>query len=208
MTANNSINQHYTALNPANNLSDVANSVTSLTNLGVIGIHSWKPSLIFGSQNNGAVFQVMQSGATNLNNFAGWLFAQAQTNYLHLRGMIPKSINTSINDIEISISCKTASTTTSEAGVFYIEAVNHLPGAAEDQAFSVPMIVSVNPVANAYGTIITSRADITPNNSMAWPEELEIRISRSAGSGGDTLSQPIFITDIDVVILTAAGNDA
>lgn len=202
------------AINPAtvcktaNNLSDVANSVTALTNLGVIGVHSWKPSLIFGSQNNGAIFEVMESGATNKNNFAGWLFPQAQTSYLHLRGMIPKSINTSVNAVEISISCKTASTTTSEAGVFNIQAVNHLPGAVEDQAFSVPTVIGVNPVANAYGTIITSRIDIVPDNSMSWPEELEIRIYRVAGSGGDTLSQPIFITDIDVVILTAAGNDA
>lgn len=194
----------------ANNLSDLANRLTALTNLHVTGVHSWRPSLIFGSQNNGAVYQVLQSGATNGNNFAGWLFAQNTTNYIHLRGMIPKSINTSIDDIQVSISCKTLSTNIAETGAFYIQAVNHAPGSIEDAAFSVPTLIAFNPPVNAYGTIILPRVDIALPNAMVWPEELEIRIYR-IGNGavnGDTLSQPLYLTDVDVLILTNEANDA
>lgn len=190
----------------ANNLNDVANKITAVANLQITGIHSWRPSLIFGSQNNGAVFEVLRTGGLNGNNIAGWKFAQAVTSFIHLRGMIPKSINTVINTVEVSISCKTLSTTPLEVGAFYIQAVNHIPGDAEDLAFSVPVEIAFNPVENPYGTIILGRADIALPNPMTWPEELELRIYRDATT--DTVSQPIYITDVDVVIVTNKANDA
>lgn len=188
-----------------NNLNDVGNKTTVLSNLNITGTHAIPYISVTNAITNGASYVQLNESTTNKNNGCAWQFAASGNNYLHIWAPMPKSWS---NTTTFGIILYWMTPGTSGNCVWNVQAVIRNDNSAYDLAFGSAASVTSAAKASANNMIVATIATITPAGTGANNSIIEFRINRNGGAGSDTLASVANLVGWQLLMTTNAGNDA